>query len=200
MLEHSLASERRGLRLYNEEAFKNLMSDYYNLQDKGERFMRCFWLGSVRLGWGQWEPNPRFLQGVVPLKASWQLCILAVGKITLSLELWQKRIKERVVQLVVWKYSAAEGIFRVSQRTGTQHEQRGSKIIALIGFVYISGLWNKKAIAPTVSTELTRVESIELVLPPHANHHGNTFGGQIMAWMENVATVAARYWILARSC
>uniref|UniRef100_W5MDJ6 Acyl-CoA thioesterase 12 n=1 Tax=Lepisosteus oculatus TaxID=7918 RepID=W5MDJ6_LEPOC len=41
------------------------------------------------------------------------------------------------------------------------------------------------------STESTKVESIELVLPPHANHHGNTFGGQIMAWMENAATVAA---------
>ncbi|KAG5834424.1 hypothetical protein ANANG_G00261360 [Anguilla anguilla] len=41
------------------------------------------------------------------------------------------------------------------------------------------------------STESTRVESIELVLPPHANHHGNTFGGQIMAWMENASTVAA---------
>ncbi|XP_056592059.1 acetyl-coenzyme A thioesterase [Triplophysa dalaica] len=93
MLEHSLASERRRLRLYNEEAFINLMSDYYNLQEKG--------------------------------------------------------------------------------------------------FVDISGLWNKKAIVPTVTTQLTRVESIELVLPPHANHHGNTFGGQIMAWMENVATVAA---------
>lgn len=38
----------------------------------------------------------------------------------------------------------------------------------------------------------TRVESVELVLPPHANHQGNTFGGQIMAWMENVATIAAR--------
>ncbi|NXP39528.1 ACO11 thioesterase, partial [Leiothrix lutea] len=37
----------------------------------------------------------------------------------------------------------------------------------------------------------TRVESVELVLPPHANHQGNTFGGQIMAWMENVATIAA---------
>ncbi|KAM6984882.1 acetyl-coenzyme A thioesterase [Aplochiton taeniatus] len=45
--------------------------------------------------------------------------------------------------------------------------------------------------APAMSTEVSRVESIELVLPPHANHHGNTFGGQIMAWMENVATVAA---------
>uniref|UniRef100_A0A8C1NUK0 Acyl-CoA thioesterase 12 n=1 Tax=Cyprinus carpio TaxID=7962 RepID=A0A8C1NUK0_CYPCA len=85
MLEYSLASERRRLRLYNEQAFKNLMKDYYNLQDKGYR----------------------------------------------------------------------------------------------------------KPVVPVVSTELTRVESIELVLPPHANHHGNTFGGQIMAWMENVATVAA---------
>ncbi|KAF4117040.1 hypothetical protein G5714_001593 [Onychostoma macrolepis] len=40
-------------------------------------------------------------------------------------------------------------------------------------------------------TERTRVESVELVLPPHANHQVNTFGGQIMAWMENVATIAA---------
>ncbi|KAJ7420431.1 Acyl-coenzyme A thioesterase 12 [Willisornis vidua] len=42
-----------------------------------------------------------------------------------------------------------------------------------------------------VSTEFTRVQSIELVLPPHANHHGNTFGGQIMAWMETVASISA---------
>ncbi|KAM8960995.1 acetyl-coenzyme A thioesterase [Pelodytes ibericus] len=42
-----------------------------------------------------------------------------------------------------------------------------------------------------ISTDNTRVESIELVLPPHANHQGNTFGGQIMAWMENVANIAA---------
>ncbi|XP_014349609.1 acetyl-coenzyme A thioesterase [Latimeria chalumnae] len=42
-----------------------------------------------------------------------------------------------------------------------------------------------------ISTERTCVQSIELVLPPHANHHGNTFGGQIMAWMETVATMAA---------
>uniref|UniRef100_A0A3Q1HEA3 HotDog ACOT-type domain-containing protein n=1 Tax=Anabas testudineus TaxID=64144 RepID=A0A3Q1HEA3_ANATE len=38
----------------------------------------------------------------------------------------------------------------------------------------------------------TRVESVELVLPPHANHQVNTFGGQIMAWMVNVAMIAAR--------
>ncbi|XP_007451780.1 PREDICTED: acyl-coenzyme A thioesterase 12 [Lipotes vexillifer] len=43
----------------------------------------------------------------------------------------------------------------------------------------------------TVSTRDTSVQSIELVLPPHANHHGNTFGGQIMAWMETVATISA---------
>ncbi|XP_012578148.1 PREDICTED: acyl-coenzyme A thioesterase 11 isoform X2 [Condylura cristata] len=42
-----------------------------------------------------------------------------------------------------------------------------------------------------VPAESTHVESVELVLPPHANHQGNTFGGQIMAWMENVATIAA---------
>ncbi|XP_054254253.1 acetyl-coenzyme A thioesterase [Indicator indicator] len=42
-----------------------------------------------------------------------------------------------------------------------------------------------------VSADLTHVQSIELVLPPHANHHGNTFGGQIMAWMETVASISA---------
>ncbi|NXK87583.1 ACO12 thioesterase, partial [Formicarius rufipectus] len=42
-----------------------------------------------------------------------------------------------------------------------------------------------------VSTDHTHVQSIELVLPPHANHHGNTFGGQIMAWMETVASISA---------
>lgn len=48
----------------------------------------------------------------------------------------------------------------------------------------------------TVSTRSTSVQSIELVLPPHANHHGNTFGGQIMAWMETVATISARFLVL----
>ncbi|XP_067086383.1 acyl-coenzyme A thioesterase 11b isoform X1 [Osmerus mordax] len=42
-----------------------------------------------------------------------------------------------------------------------------------------------------VPAERTQVESVELVLPPHANHQVSTFGGQIMAWMENVATIAA---------
>uniref|UniRef100_UPI00358FBB85 acyl-coenzyme A thioesterase 11 isoform X2 n=1 Tax=Myxine glutinosa TaxID=7769 RepID=UPI00358FBB85 len=43
----------------------------------------------------------------------------------------------------------------------------------------------------SVPGETTRVQSVELVLPPHANHQGNTFGGQIMAWMETVASLAA---------
>ncbi|XP_037657471.1 acetyl-coenzyme A thioesterase isoform X2 [Choloepus didactylus] len=43
----------------------------------------------------------------------------------------------------------------------------------------------------TISPGVTSVQSIELVLPPHANHQGNTFGGQIMAWMETVATISA---------
>ncbi|KAM9844890.1 acyl-coenzyme A thioesterase 11-like isoform 1-T2 [Aulostomus maculatus] len=47
------------------------------------------------------------------------------------------------------------------------------------------------ATATAVAAERTKVESVELVLPPHANHQVNTFGGQIMAWMVNVATIAA---------
>ncbi|XP_034559117.1 acyl-coenzyme A thioesterase 11-like [Notolabrus celidotus] len=45
--------------------------------------------------------------------------------------------------------------------------------------------------ANAVAAEKTKVESVELVLPPHANHQVNTFGGQIMAWMVNVAMIAA---------
>ncbi|NXK76969.1 ACO12 thioesterase, partial [Amazona guildingii] len=42
-----------------------------------------------------------------------------------------------------------------------------------------------------ISTDLTHVQSIELIQPPHANHHGNAFGGQIMAWVEKVASISA---------
>lgn len=51
-----------------------------------------------------------------------------------------------------------------------------------------------------VPAERTRVESVELVLPPHANHQVSTFGGQIMAWMENVATISARYCMCGFNC
>ncbi|XP_064294666.1 acetyl-coenzyme A thioesterase [Phalacrocorax carbo] len=43
-----------------------------------------------------------------------------------------------------------------------------------------------------VSTSFTHVLNVELVQPLHANQHGNTFGGQIMAWIETVASVSAR--------
>uniref|UniRef100_A0A8C3AB94 Acyl-CoA thioesterase 11 n=1 Tax=Cyclopterus lumpus TaxID=8103 RepID=A0A8C3AB94_CYCLU len=49
----------------------------------------------------------------------------------------------------------------------------------------------KDLLGNAVAAEKTKVESVELVLPPHANHQVNTFGGQIMAWMVNVATIAA---------
>uniref|UniRef100_A0A672QVI4 Acyl-CoA thioesterase 12 n=1 Tax=Sinocyclocheilus grahami TaxID=75366 RepID=A0A672QVI4_SINGR len=90
----------------------------------------------------------------------------------------------------------------VAKPTGT-HKVRKQEMLEYslaserrrLRFVDISGLCSRKPVVPVVSTELMRVESIELGLPPHANHHGNTFGGQIMACMENVATVAARYQI-----
>ncbi|XP_034743810.1 acyl-coenzyme A thioesterase 11-like isoform X2 [Etheostoma cragini] len=50
---------------------------------------------------------------------------------------------------------------------------------------------DNSAVDNAVAAEKTKVESIELVLPPHANHQVNTFGGQIMAWMVNVATISA---------
>ncbi|XP_008303863.1 acyl-coenzyme A thioesterase 11-like [Stegastes partitus] len=50
---------------------------------------------------------------------------------------------------------------------------------------------DSSAVSNKVAAEKTKVESVELVLPPHANHQVNTFGGQIMAWMVNVATIAA---------
>ncbi|KAL1496174.1 hypothetical protein AB1Y20_014791 [Prymnesium parvum] len=38
---------------------------------------------------------------------------------------------------------------------------------------------------------LLSASSTQIVLPHHANHHGNTFGGQIMAWMVELAGVLA---------
>ncbi|XP_036938529.1 acyl-coenzyme A thioesterase 11-like isoform X3 [Acanthopagrus latus] len=50
---------------------------------------------------------------------------------------------------------------------------------------------DSSAVNDAMPAERTRVESVELVLPPHTNHQVNTFGGQIMAWMVNVAIIAA---------
>lgn len=44
---------------------------------------------------------------------------------------------------------------------------------------------------PVVKGLSTRVDSVELVLPQHANHHGNTFGGQLLSWVENIGSISA---------
>jgi hypothetical protein len=40
-------------------------------------------------------------------------------------------------------------------------------------------------------TSSSKMQSTEIVLPPHANHMGNTFGGEIMNWAEEVARICA---------
>ena len=39
---------------------------------------------------------------------------------------------------------------------------------------------------------LAEISVTQLVLPNHANHHGNTFGGQIMAWVRDVKATRNR--------
>lgn len=67
----------------------------------------------------------------------------------------------------------------------------------MIHCCYISETFEEE---DAISADLTHVQSIELVQPPHANHHGNTFGGQIMAWMETVASISARYFLHHSLC
>ena len=43
-----------------------------------------------------------------------------------------------------------------------------------------------------VKPALTRVEMTQIVLPPHTNNHGTAFGGQVAAWADICASVAAR--------
>ena len=50
---------------------------------------------------------------------------------------------------------------------------------------------SENAAASEVRMSDTVVESVELVLPSHANHHQTTFGGQIMAWLVSTCTIAA---------
>jgi acyl-CoA hydrolase len=42
-----------------------------------------------------------------------------------------------------------------------------------------------------VKMEATRVEMTQLVLPGQTNNHGTLFGGQLVAWMDTAASVAA---------
>ena len=50
---------------------------------------------------------------------------------------------------------------------------------------------NVKSTDEKISPFKTTLESVELVLPPHANHHQTAFGGQVMAWMVAACTIAA---------
>ena len=43
-----------------------------------------------------------------------------------------------------------------------------------------------------VSTSRTRVEMTQIVLPGHTNNHGTIFGGQLVAWVDICASVAAQ--------
>ena len=43
-----------------------------------------------------------------------------------------------------------------------------------------------------VSPAVTRVEMTQIVLPSHTNNHGTAFGGQIAAWCDICAAVAAQ--------
>ncbi len=44
---------------------------------------------------------------------------------------------------------------------------------------------------PARYTKETRATKISLVLPPDTNHHGTMFGGKLMAYIDDVATISA---------
>jgi len=50
---------------------------------------------------------------------------------------------------------------------------------------------NQTRVHEEVASVNTALESVELVLPPHANHHQTAFGGQIMSWMVAACTITA---------
>ena len=52
-------------------------------------------------------------------------------------------------------------------------------------------LENQNRTSEEIAPMKTSLESVELVLPPHANHHQTAFGGQVMAWMVAACTITA---------
>ena len=50
---------------------------------------------------------------------------------------------------------------------------------------------NQTRVHEEVASVNTTLESVELVLPPHANHHQTAFGGQVMSWMVAACTITA---------
>ncbi|XP_045141139.1 acetyl-coenzyme A thioesterase [Echinops telfairi] len=99
-----------------------------------------------------------------------------------------EKVRLKPVVLLTEQDHAEHSLASERRKVRLQHEQTFSNLMTE------SGTWddpNCDEEEGRVSTRATSVQSIELVLPPHANHHGNTFGGQIMAWMETVATISA---------
>ena len=45
---------------------------------------------------------------------------------------------------------------------------------------------------PLVPVDVTNVEMTQIVLPSHTNNHGTVFGGQMAAWIDICAAVAAQ--------
>ncbi|XP_069483660.1 acetyl-coenzyme A thioesterase isoform X2 [Ambystoma mexicanum] len=74
------------------------------------------------------------------------------------------------------------------RRIRLDHEDAFKNLLQDISMIKETANSKEKVV---IATDCTHVESIELVLPPHGNHQGHTFGGQIMAWMEMAATISA---------
>ena len=55
----------------------------------------------------------------------------------------------------------------------------------------VEGLKSDETLLPPVAAHSSLLEFTHIVLPPHANHMGNTFGGQILQWAENSAVMSA---------
>ena len=77
------------------------------------------------------------------------------------------------------RFRRKEIIERVKSGTGSGEEFQGARD----GMLGMAPQQERKATESLVSTEI--------VLPQHGNHHGNTFGGQIMSWMSTSARAVA---------
>jgi len=79
---------------------------------------------------------------------------------------------------------AGEDISRHIVRTNTTEGDAGPRACRAVGDVPTETLAG-------IQASSTCIQSSYLVLPNHANHHGNTFGGQIMTWMSHCVLAAA---------
>merc|ERR1712107_938020 len=73
--------------------------------------------------------------------------------------------------------------YALAEHRRTFRKQREARVQEISSSV---GESNPSAVSVPVET----VSFTELVLPMHANHMGNTFGGQIMYWMAKASAAA----------